>query len=99
MTDDPQDYMQMIRDWSALIQKAPRPISYFVMDHACPASEVQKGEDSRGNRYAIVNPSIMDGLKFESAEEHRRKHPMSLMTLGVPLYRRDQMVEGWPDNL
>ena len=89
-----------LRKWSKLIADLPECVAYIVLDHDMPTVSYIDNHDAKGRRYLRVTPAIMDGV------EHR-KGPGGINVLshdsiapgliGVPIYRREDMSEGWPD--
>lgn len=85
-------------DWFADLQRMqkqidalPEPLAYIVLDHAwSPGLPRVEGRDAQGRRYAIVSPAIRDEVKNIKADG---APPL----WGVPIYRREDLPEGWPD--
>lgn len=95
-----EDPMAELRRWSEQLKALPEPIAYIVLDHAMPTVSYIDDHDARGRRYVQVTPAVLD-------ECRHAKGPFGLDVLthdsvapgllGIPVYRREDMAEGWPD--
>lgn len=91
--------------WNEQIGDMPEPVAYIVLDHGwSPGLPLVKGHDAKGRLYVLTSPAMLDEL------EHRRVSVGGLDVralisgevaaaglLGIPVYRREDMEEGWPD--
>lgn len=99
------DPMADLLRWNEQIKALPEPIAYIVLDHGWSHElPVVDGHDAKGRRYLLTSPAVLDEL------EHRRisvggVDVRALISgevaasglLGIPVYRREDMTEGWPD--
>lgn len=99
------DPFDELRRWSEKLRDMPEPVAYIVLDHAWSHKlPVVKGHDAKGRLYVLTSPAVLDEV------EHRRISVGGLDVralisgeaaaaglLGIPVYRREDMTEGWPD--
>jgi hypothetical protein len=65
------------------IDKLPEPIAYIVLDHGTPPGGFDERRDGHGKRYLRASPALLES-------------PFAFME-GIPVYRREDMRDGWPD--
>lgn len=102
---DGDDMLAQLRRWNEQIKALPEPVAYIVLDHSWSHKlPVVKGHDAKGRLYVLTSPAVLDEL------EHRRISVGGLDVralisgevaasglLGIPVYRREDMAEEWPD--
>jgi hypothetical protein len=88
------DVLADLKRWSAQIAAMPEPISYIVLDHGLTGHE--EGRDGKGRRYIRVSPAILGEVRYVRVSEQ----PLNLQEsiFGVPVFRRQDMAEGWPHD-
>lgn len=91
------DLLNDLLTMNAKLKAMPEPLAYIVLDHAVTNGKTIEERDGRGRKYVRVPPSILDAVK------HIKEQPARLGTsilpaslTGIPLYRREDMPEGWP---
>lgn len=88
-----EDFKEMCDKLAAL----PEPVAYIVLDHGwsleLPAVD---GHDNQGRRYVLCSPALLDEMKHTKWKNEYRRG--SLLPLEVPIYRRENMPEGWPEK-
>jgi hypothetical protein len=84
------DDLKAMRDKLAAL---PEPVAYIVLDHSwSPSLPHVRGYDARGKLYVLGSPAVLDSVRHARPEEA----PSPLF--GVPIYRRENMPEGWPER-
>lgn len=84
------DDLKAMRDKLAAL---PEPVAYIVLDHSwSPSLPHVRGHDARGKLYVLGSPAVLDAVRHVPLGEQPR--PL----LGIPVYRRENMPEGWPER-
>lgn len=95
---DPLDDLRRMQEQLASL---PEPIAYIVLDHGWPPGLPHgEGRDANGKRYVLCSPSVLDAAKYQKyGEINIVSDPLGVAArlAAIPLYRREDMHEGWPD--
>jgi hypothetical protein len=65
------------------LAKPAGPIAYILLDYGCPPGGHDERRDGHGKRYLRASPALLES-------------PFAFME-GIPVYRREDMRDGWPD--
>lgn len=87
--------LDQIRAINAELRALPEPIAYIVLDHAAPVGRLPEQRDAQGRKYVRCSPSLLDAVVHIKPEADGRSFAQRLS--GIPVYRREDMPEGWPD--
>lgn len=93
-----RDTMADLRKWMERVKELPEPIAYIVLDHGWDARlPYVDGHDAQGRRYVLCSPAVLDEARHYPTGS---PHPQGALgpLIGIPVHRRDQMPEGWPDS-
>lgn len=97
MTDINDDLRRMMDE----LRDLPEPLAYIVLDpNWSPSLPHVEGHDAKGRCYIVVSPAVLDEMK------HIKAHGINVLSSmivppslsGVPVYRREDLPEGWPDS-
>lgn len=88
------EMLAMLRRLQEQLAELPEPV-YIVLDHSwSPSLPRVEGRDSRGRKYVLFSPAVLDAVRHVGRDEPRGQ---LVQLMGIPLYRREDMSEGWPD--
>lgn len=86
--------IEQLRRLNEQIRTLPEPVAYIVLDHSWSHRlPVVKGRDAQGRLYVLASPAVLDEMRHERGPRSVLAPPV----FGVPIYRRENMCEGWPD--
>jgi hypothetical protein len=83
------------------LQGRPEPIAYLVLDHDVAPGDHVEGRDGRDRRYVRCSPSVMDAARHVkygglAVAAVRLADGILSVPFGFPVYRREDLPEGWP---
>ena len=93
MADD--SLIAELEKWSRRIKEMPEPISYIVTDHDVPPSTLYKQRDGKGRLYVHTTPAMFDEVRHVRVSDEPLDIGASIF--GVPVFKREDLPEGWPD--
>jgi hypothetical protein len=86
MVDLAADLLRMIKE----LKHDPAMLDYIVLEHWHPSRSID-GRDAQGRRYLRVSAAVLDEVRYVKGA------PAPIT--GIPVYKRADMPEGWPDAL
>lgn len=91
-----EDPMAQLLRWNEQIKALPEPLAYIVLDHSMTGIDRVEERDGRGKKFLRVSPAVLDEIKHCKAEPTPVSGILPPALTGIPLYRREDMPEGWP---
>lgn len=99
---EPLDILGTIEQMQREIEASQHQrVDYIVLDHDVPPmAAIVVERDKADRRFVRISPSLVDGIKQErvdySSLNLRLFSGDVKLLIGIPVYKREDMKEGWP---